>query len=56
MVSKLSGVFRVRLVTKNIVLGSTGNFFLHLRFHHVKRIQKNNESLDKLIKESGFHK
>ena len=31
MESKLSGIFRVKLVTKNIVRGSPGTQFMHMR-------------------------
>ena len=31
MESELSGIFRVKLVTKNIVRGSPGNQFMHMR-------------------------
>ena len=31
MESELSGVFRVKLVTKNIVRGSRGTQFMHMR-------------------------
>ena len=37
MESELSGIFRVQLVTKNIVRGSPGTQFMHMR---VKRINK----------------
>ena len=30
MKSELSGVFRVKLVTKNIVRGSPGTYFMHM--------------------------
>ena len=32
---KLSGIFRVKVVTKNIVLGSLGNDFMHLKINMV---------------------
>ena len=35
MESELSGIFRVKLVTKNIVRGSPGTQFMHMR---VKRV------------------
>ena len=31
MESELSGIFRVKLVTKNIVSGSPGTQFMHMR-------------------------
>ena len=31
MESELSGIFRVKLVTKNIVRGSPGTQFMHIR-------------------------
>ena len=31
MESELSGIFRVKLVTKNIVRGSPGTQFMHMR-------------------------
>ena len=31
MESELSGIFRVKLVTKNIVRGSPGTHFMHMR-------------------------
>ena len=31
MESELSGIFRVKLVTKNIVRGSSGTQFMHMR-------------------------
>ena len=41
MESELSGIFRVKLVTKNIVRGSPGTQFMHMRvkkflFEHKK--------------------
>ena len=39
MESELSGIFRVKLVTKNIGRGSPGTQFMHMR---VKQKQKNN--------------
>ena len=41
MESELSGIFRVKLVTKNIVRGSPGTQFMHVRvkivhFHGTK--------------------
>ena len=44
MESELSGIFRVKLVTKNIVRGSPGTQFMHMRFK-----QKNLQS-------TGIHK
>ena len=37
MESKLSGIFRVKLVTKNIVRGSPGTQFMHMRVKVDKR-------------------
>ena len=34
MESELSGIFRVKLVTKNIVRGSPGTQFMHMRVNH----------------------
>ena len=34
MESELSGIFRVKLVTKNIVHGSPGTQFMHIRVNH----------------------
>ena len=35
MESELSGIFRVKLVTKNIVCGSPGTQFMHMRVNKV---------------------
>ena len=35
MESELSGIFRVKLVTKNIVRGSPGTQFIHMRINKV---------------------
>ena len=37
MESELSGIFRVKLVTKNIVCGSPGTQFMHMRVKRVFR-------------------
>ena len=34
MESELSGIFRVKLVTKNMVRGSPGTQFMHMRVKH----------------------
>ena len=36
MESELSGIFRVKLVTKNIVRGSLGTQFMHMRVNQVE--------------------
>ena len=45
MESELSGIFRVKLVTKNIVRGSPGTQFMHVRvdikFFYPKKMRKN---------------
>ena len=38
MESELSGIFRVKLVTKNIVRGSPGTQFMHMRVKKVKTL------------------
>ena len=44
MESELSGIFRVKLITKNIERGSPGTLFMHMRvkkpgiIHHKQRI------------------
>ena len=42
MESEHSGIFRVELVTKNVVLGSSGTHFMHMR---VKVFVKNSDIL-----------
>ena len=37
MESELSGIFRVKLVTKNIVSGSPGTQFMHMRVNTILR-------------------
>ena len=42
MESELSGIFQVKLVTKNIVLGSPGTQFMHMRVNKtIKKILSN---------------
>ena len=38
MESELSGIFRVKLATKNIVRGSPGTQFMHMRVNDLVRI------------------
>ena len=38
MESELSGIFRVKLVTKNMVRGSLGTQFLHMRVKKARKI------------------
>ena len=38
MESELSGIFRVKLITKNIVSGSPGTQFMHMRVKKVKML------------------
>ena len=40
MESKLSDIFRVKLVAKNIVLGSQGIHFMHIIYLHRKLLQR----------------
>ena len=40
MGSELSGIFPVKLVTKNIVRGSPGTQFMHMRVKQVEIIKK----------------
>ena len=49
MESELSGIFRVKLVTKNIVRGSPGTQFIHMR---VKTFL---EEINKLKKGKAIH-
>ena len=55
MESELSGTFRVKLVTKNLVRGSPGTQFMHMR---VKKFKGNNLAkvnfLKLLTKENPF--
>ena len=46
MESEHSGIFRVEMVTKNVVLGSSGTHFKHMR---VKEFFKGLFSLSKLV-------
>ena len=41
MESELSGIFRVKLVTKNIVCGSPGTRFMHMKVNenHLKMMK-----------------
>ena len=39
MESELSGIFRIKLVTKNIVRGSPGTQFMHMRVNETKKKQ-----------------
>ena len=41
---ELSGIFRVKLVTKNIVRGSPGTQFMHMRVNLVVFLVVNNNS------------
>ena len=43
MESELSGIFRVKLVTKNIVRGSPGTQFMHMRVKEEKALSVNSE-------------
>ena len=36
MESELSGIFRVKLVTKNIERGSLGTQFMHVKVNYIK--------------------
>ena len=38
MKSELSGIFKVKMVDKNIVLGSTGNQFKHIRVENMTTV------------------
>ena len=38
MESGLSGIFRVKLVTKNIVRGSPGTQFMHMRVNNGRQV------------------
>ena len=40
MESELSGIFRVKLVTKNIVRGSPGTQFMHMRVNTTSPMTK----------------
>ena len=44
MESEHSGIFRVELVTKNVVLGSLGTHFMHMRVK--EEISPNTETLN----------
>ena len=39
MESEHSGIFRVELVTKNVVLGSSGTHFMRMRVKEIKRLK-----------------
>ena len=39
-----SGIFRVELVTKNVVLGSSGNHFVHMRVKEVEQLKHSSSS------------
>ena len=59
MESELSGIFRVKLVTKNIVRGSPGTQFMHMRVNCLKEStlvwKKVTENLD-FVENSNFIK
>ena len=64
MESEHSGIFRVELVTKNVVLGSSGTHFMHMRVNYVllterieKKVVENHKILDvSVIQNSIFNK
>ena len=49
MESELSGIFRVKLVTKNIVRGSPGIQFMHMRVNELIRSKIETSRLDVFV-------
>ena len=50
MESELCGIFRVKLVTKNIVRGSPGTQFMHMRVKTVKLFERVHSNPGLLVK------
>ena len=49
MESELSGIFRVKLVTKNIVRGSPGTQFMHMRVSLVENQKRSHKKTSNRI-------